>query len=382
MVYIDLRYSFSVAKNSGKFNGGNNYAQNILKQLCDSYTDIIVICSDELVKKYLVETFKINKEKIFVVTNLLDIDFESKSVYFNPQAQDSSCYVRELKELKKKNPNVKIKLTIHDRRHHEDIIDRYNGLLNEGIKNNFIILGLGRFINSIKKDKLVKQLLEISDEIFTVSNYSMQELIRLGNPMDISYYTQGINFDSNIVCQSENYILFVSAGRSEKNFIRALKAFEEYVYKTGDLSTKLKATGLSDKQKKILKSKNVVNRSFFDNQIELLGYLDKDDFAKIYAKSRFLLFTSKSEGYGLPVSEAMFFEKPVVASRKTSIPEVLGSAALYVNPYSVVSIANGIEKMMDELIYSKQVEYVKEKKDIWKRQVKLDNKIMIERIIK
>ncbi len=380
MIYIDLRYSFMVAKNAGKFNGGNNYAQNILSLLLNKYKDVIAICGDIKVKEYLVDKFKINEKHIIVENDLSKINFIDGSIYFNPQAQDSKQYLNEIINLRNKYQSVKIKMTIHDRRHNEDIIDKYNGVLNEGIKNNYIILGIGRFINSIKKDRIVKQLLNISDEIYTVSNYSMQELLKLGNTKSISYYTQSISFHDEIKCEAENYILFVSGGRSEKNFIRALKAFEIYVKNSGNKEIHLKATGLNERQKETIVNKNIVDKTILNKLVEFYGYMNNDELASMYARCRFLLFTSKSEGYGLPVAEAMFFEKPVVASRKSSIPEVMGSAAIYVDPYSVESIANGLEQMMDEKVYNKELMLVKYKKKIWEKQVELDNKVLIDRI--
>lgn len=381
MIYIDLRYSFAVAKNSGKFNGGNNYAQKIMSLLLNEYKDVILICSSVEVSNYLENKYGISSESFIVAQKLSEIDFRDASVYFNPQAQDSYHYLKEIIALKKFKSMVKVKMTIHDRRHHEDIVDKYNGILNKGIKSNFIILGLGRFINSIIKDRIVRQLLKRSDEIFTVSNYSMQELLSLGNPNYISYYVQPIQFTNITRLVENNYILFVSAGRSEKNFIRALKAFEQYVKNKNDKDVRLKVTGLNDRQKTIIKDKRIIDETILDNQVDLLGYIDDDEFSKLYAECKFLLFTSKSEGFGLPVAEAMFFEKPVVASRLSSIPEVMGSAAIYIDPYSIDSIASGIEKMMDAKTYNMYLQYTKDKRTIWEKQVELDNQVLIERII-
>ena len=199
--------------------------------------------------------------------------------------------------------------------------------------------------------------------------------------MSISYFCCTSLLNDVDYSVAKNYILFVSAGRSEKNFIRALKAFEMYVKKNNDKDIRLKVTGLNDRQKIVIKDKSIINETILDNQVDLLGYIDDQEFSKLYAECKFLLFTSKSEGFGLPVAEAMFFNKPVVASRISSIPEVMGSAALYVDPYSIKSIAEGIEKMMDHEIYNKYIQYTKNKKTIWEKQVELDNHVLIERII-
>jgi glycosyltransferase involved in cell wall biosynthesis len=57
--------------------------------------------------------------------------------------------------------------------------------------------------------------------------------------------------------------------------------------------------------------------------------------------------TSLSEGFGLPVLEAMACGTPVITSNTTSLPEVVGEAAILVNPYSTEEIGQAIEKIVD-----------------------------------
>ncbi len=59
--------------------------------------------------------------------------------------------------------------------------------------------------------------------------------------------------------------------------------------------------------------------------------------------ARALVFPSLYEGFGLPVLEAMQLGTPVVTSRTSSLPEIAGEAALYVNPYDIVDIAKAIK---------------------------------------
>jgi glycosyltransferase involved in cell wall biosynthesis len=58
--------------------------------------------------------------------------------------------------------------------------------------------------------------------------------------------------------------------------------------------------------------------------------------------ARAVLFPSLYEGFGLPVLEAMTLGTPVVTSRTSSLPEIGGDAALYVNPYETTEIAQAI----------------------------------------
>lgn len=65
-LYIDLRHSFAVSKMSGKFNGGNNSAQNMLSLLWNSYKNIKVICNDSLTAEYLTQRYQI-ESSVFVM---------------------------------------------------------------------------------------------------------------------------------------------------------------------------------------------------------------------------------------------------------------------------------------------------------------------------
>jgi glycosyltransferase involved in cell wall biosynthesis len=66
-----------------------------------------------------------------------------------------------------------------------------------------------------------------------------------------------------------------------------------------------------------------------------------------YERAAGLLYTSRCEGFGLPLLEAMSLGCPVVASNTSSIPEVAGDAAIYVEPTDQESIRAGIERCLD-----------------------------------
>ena len=382
-LFIDVRHSFSVSKQSGKFNGGNNYSKRAIKLLSDNVgkdTDITLICATSTIE-YIKNEIYDEKIEYLAVNDLSEIKAKENDIYYTPHCSDSLSYKKELTKFKKKNPNTRIYITVHDRRHLENLYDKYDHLLKAGIKSNTIALTAGRFIHAVFIESSLRSSVKIADKVFTVSNYSMQSILNYKKVKYISWFYQGIyNYNEKTV-QCQDYLLFVSAGRPEKNLIRALLAFEIYVKKSRNKTIKLKCVGISKELKTKLKSKLNLDNEICDNQIEFYGYVSQDELDDLYANSRFLVFVSKSEGFGLPVLESALRCKPILASNRTSIPEVVGSAGVYVDPFNVHSICNGIEFLMDERNYTERLSYMKEKKEILKKQIELDSKILIGEIL-
>ena len=73
------------------------------------------------------------------------------------------------------------------------------------------------------------------------------------------------------------------------------------------------------------------------------GYVSEDDLPYFYSACDAFVFPSFYEGFGLPVLEAMQCGAPVVCSRATSIPEVIGDCAAYFDPESLDGLVDSLE---------------------------------------
>jgi glycosyltransferase involved in cell wall biosynthesis len=83
----------------------------------------------------------------------------------------------------------------------------------------------------------------------------------------------------------------------------------------------------------------------------VLGPVPANDLSALYSLARLTAYPSLYEGFGLPVLEAMACGSPVVTSEVGALPEVAGEAAVYVDPTSPESIAEGMERVwMDETL--------------------------------
>ena len=75
--------------------------------------------------------------------------------------------------------------------------------------------------------------------------------------------------------------------------------------------------------------------------VRFLGFLPDETLAVLYRLAAVFVFPSLYEGFGLPPLEAMASGTPVVTSNVSSLPEVVGDAAVLVDPYDVGSIVDG-----------------------------------------
>lgn len=86
--------------------------------------------------------------------------------------------------------------------------------------------------------------------------------------------------------------------------------------------------------------------NIFEKHIIPLGYVANDDLARLYSGALALVYPTLYEGFGLPVLEAMACGCPVVCSRRASIPEVAGDAALYLeNPEQSGELGNLMRRL-------------------------------------
>ena len=75
-----------------------------------------------------------------------------------------------------------------------------------------------------------------------------------------------------------------------------------------------------------------------------LGAVSDDELAALYRGARCLVYASLSEGFGIPVAEALACGCPIVTSRGSAMEEIAGEEATYVDPTDVESIREGINR--------------------------------------
>lgn len=132
-----------------------------------------------------------------------------------------------------------------------------------------------------------------------------------------------------------DFILYVGKIQKRKNLARLLEAYNELLrhgHTEYDLVLVGKTTWLSEEIFHAIKKLRLSNR------IKLTGHVSDDDLPLFYNACSLFVFPSLLEGFGMPTLEAMTCGAPVAVSNSSSLPEVVGDAALIFDPLKVEDI--------------------------------------------
>jgi glycosyltransferase involved in cell wall biosynthesis len=144
------------------------------------------------------------------------------------------------------------------------------------------------------------------------------------------------------------FILYAGAIRPHKNVVRIIEAFSSL---KSELQKEqqfpdLKLIIIGDDLSSHPRLRRTVVRSGVQNDVRFLGFVPIEVLRIFYDVAKIFVFPSLYEGFGLPPLEAMAHGTPVVASNTSSLPEVVGNAALLVNPENVFEIRRGLQRAL------------------------------------
>ena len=377
-LYID--FTHSLPTKISKSHGGGNYTKTVLLDLKkfilknNPQIAVIILYPSDYNAKTEVEKEILSFEKfkiVYIDTSLDAFVFEKDSILFLPLLGVKEFLL--LKTLKRKN-SIELILTVHGLRLLDMKWDRYdlNYLSSMKEKVTYRLKNeMTLFARKAIYKHYISHYLPYCDKLITVSNYSLSFISKFTRIKKVYLqYENIIQVENNKISEEtkQQYILFVSGNRPEKNLARTLDAYKTLSEKNHSLLP-LYVIGTNEAiRKNLSKSLNLIEL-VEESKIVFLDYVSDEQLSALYKNAAYLLYTSKSEGFGLPVLEAAKRHCPVVAAYGTSIPEVLGCHALYVDPYSIDSISYGIQRMSDSTVrdsYVKKIEKMipfMEKKD-------------------
>jgi len=201
----------------------------------------------------------------------------------------------------------------------------------------------------------LKRLKKIEPIIITVSESAKEDIIYYSDIKSEKIYTIPLGFDENIyseqndsdvlkdLCIDSPYLLFLSAIAKNKNLCRIVEAFESLAERFSDI--KLVVAGGSA----IYTDSSAISKienSPFASRIVMAGYVSDKQKHILYSNALAFLFPSLFEGFGLPILEAMSCGCPVITSNVSSMPEVVGDAAILIDPYSIEQLAYEMERII------------------------------------
>lgn len=211
--------------------------------------------------------------------------------------------------------------------------------------------------------------LQRADRVITVSESTRRDVLhllniptsrvrRIYNAIDSEF--QGLKTAEDSYRQPEGklmleryqinypYILYAGTVKPQKNVARIIEAFAvvRSDLEGHPLYNDLRLVIIGDEMSKYPNIRRAVLQSRVEKQVRFLGFVPLDALQAFYRSAEAFVFPSLYEGFGLPPLEAMASGTVVVTSGVSSLPEVVGDAAMIVKPENVFDIARGIKEVL------------------------------------
>ncbi|OGY16562.1 MAG: hypothetical protein A2785_03145 [Candidatus Chisholmbacteria bacterium RIFCSPHIGHO2_01_FULL_49_18] len=200
-----------------------------------------------------------------------------------------------------------------------------------------------------------------ADRIIAVSQFTADELQkRLGaDPKKISVIHEGVDRKAyqrsfteaekqealSKLGISKPYVLFLGVVQPRKNLERLIEAFSRIrLTRPGLVSLNLVIAGkLGWMYEKILQAPKKYG---VEDRVQFPGFIPQDILPVLLQESLAFILPSLTEGFGLPVLEAMAAGAPVIAAKAGALPEVVGEAGLYIDPLSVDDMSKSLQAVV------------------------------------
>ncbi|MDF7785636.1 glycosyltransferase family 1 protein [Pantoea stewartii] len=196
--------------------------------------------------------------------------------------------------------------------------------------------------------------------LITDSHYTKGELIDFfdvaSDKIVVAPLAYNKNFHPRSACEVEStlikyklkwrqYFLYIGTIEPRKNILTLLKAYDRLSFSSKN-NFPLVISGYkgweSDELFKLF------TKGESEGWLKYLGFVPGKDLPVLYSAANCFVFPSIYEGFGLPVLEAIASGTPVICSNTTSLPEVVGEAALMHDPEDVDNLTYYIQMMIDD----------------------------------
>jgi len=302
-----------------------------------------------------IEMYKIIGENFFVLTD--DNSFNIFSKYI---PKEHILTLGPAKIGYKKILFKEIKLPKILRKYKIDIIYSIDQLPFRKLKCKTIvnIADLDHFmsVNSKILKRIYKKIsylrtISIANHITCPSYYTLHNLQKFYGISDkiisvIPHGTQGIEILSFEIAKSINSKYWITFGHQKhKNCESAIGAIKSLNTKLNN-PQKLVIIGESDYIQRHLKP--FVHLNNLSSIVLFTGFIEKESLYGLIMNAEGLLYLSLSEGFGLPVIDAMKLGCPVIVSNKCALPEIVGDAGIVCEPFDIFDIAEKMRLLTED----------------------------------
>ncbi|WP_218110352.1 glycosyltransferase family 4 protein [Oligoflexus tunisiensis] len=197
----------------------------------------------------------------------------------------------------------------------------------------------------------IPRLARRASRVITNSNNSRNDLLQFyqvdASKVRLIYWAVDQTFGSGLVQERRleeegDYILYVGSLEPRKNIATLIEAFEQLRTDNPDLKTRLILIGGESPLFAAVR----LQIKQFHNDVVFKGFVSDEELKQYYRKAMVVAYPSLYEGFGLPPLEAMASGAPVVTSNTSSLPEVVGDAALMVSPYDCAQLAGTLARVI------------------------------------
>jgi len=143
------------------------------------------------------------------------------------------------------------------------------------------------------------------------------------------------------------FILYAGNIKPHKNLERLIESFHLMREETPALSH-VQLLIIGDEISKYPTLRRAVHRHKLHKFVRFFGFVSDQTLAALYRLADVFVFPSLYEGFGLPPLEAMASGTPVITSNVSSLPEVVGDAALMIDPYEPAAIADAMRRVLTD----------------------------------
>ncbi|MGH9528485.1 MAG: glycosyltransferase family 4 protein [Terriglobales bacterium] len=211
---------------------------------------------------------------------------------------------------------------------------------------------------------LTRRVLNGASRILAVSKFTKSEIEKLFNipsgRIEVVYnaidqrFLHGHATDADRQLLAERYqitypfLLYAGRISPHKNLVRIIEAFSalKAELEKENKFPDLKLIIIGDELSKHLDLRRTVVRGGVQNDVRFMGFVPIDVLRIFYDLAKVFVFPSLYEGFGLPPLEAMAHGTPVVTSNTSSVPEVVGNAAVLVNAENVFEIMRALLRVL------------------------------------